>query len=269
MVDLWQMKTYFMKITIFPLCVMMILLSSTFNAQCNAVNVPYTENFNTTAPGAIPVCTTTQVISGSAWRVSANGGLLMYYNENGNSWFYTQGVNLEVGKVYNFKFDYSSDISPQSFAVAYGTSPVNTSMTNVIHDFPNPPVNNAFTSESFTVSPSVTGVYYFGFNYKGGDFGGLMIDNVSVALQATLSATEARYLKDGVEVYPNPAKDDLFVKNFKKNTEVEILDISGKLALSLSGVKEKIDVSQLMRGTYFLVIKNEDGTLSKTKFIKR
>lgn len=256
-----------MKIITFSFCVMMILLSSAFNAQCNAINVPYSENFNSSL---LPPCTSTQVISGGTeWQAHLGGLYIGDTNANPNSWFYTRGFNLQAGNVYKITFDYSGNYFPQSFAVAYGTAQADTSMTNVIQEFPNIPNNTAPVLASITFSPSATGVYYFGFNYKGGNPGTLLLDNLSITLQSTLSASEVRHLKDNVEVYPNPVKDYLFIKNAKKNAGTEILDVSGKLVLSLTGIKEKIDVSQLIRGTYFLVIKNEDGTLSKTKFIKR
>lgn len=260
---------------------MMTSLSSALNAQsitvnvpsggvCTAIDVPYFEDFNA---NILPTCTSTQVISGgTAWQANLNS---LYINDTGpdpDSWFYTQGINLQAGKVYKIKFGYSAYMSPQSFKVAYGTSPVNTSMTNIIQEFlniPSIPFDAPFIPASLTVTPSITGVYYFGFNYIDGDPWMLRVDDLSITLQSTLSASEVEHLKNDVEVYPNPATDDLLVKNSQKNTGAEILDISGRVVLSLEKINEKIDVSQLVKGTYFLVIKNEDGTLSKTKFIKK
>ncbi|MEY8758716.1 T9SS type A sorting domain-containing protein [Chryseobacterium tongliaoense] len=264
-----------MKIALFSLLMMTSSLS-VFNAQCTAVNVPYVENFDTTASGTIPSCTAIQAIGTSgSWSVynspfGITGRSLYMFggSPDADSWFYTQGINLQAGKVYKLAFDQSAP-SPQGLALVYGTSPINTSMTNVIQDT-TVPASSTLEPVSFTFTPSVTGVFYLGFHYKGGNgYPALIVDNISVTLQSTLSTSEVTHLKDDIEVYPNPAKDYLFVKNSKKNTVAEILDISGKVVLSLNGMKEKIDVSQLIKGTYFLVIKNEDGTLSKTKFIKK
>ncbi|EJL76092.1 T9SS type A sorting domain-containing protein [Chryseobacterium populi] len=260
-----------MKITIFSLYLMLTSLSTMFNAQCNAVNVPYVEDFNTTATGDIPTCTSRQLVSGAVeWQAYDYDGTLMVGDAGPNpeTWFYTQGVNLQAGNVYKLTFDYFGISVPQSFAVAYGTSPVNSSMTNVIQEFLDFPSGTPPVSASLTINPPATGIYYFGFNYKGGGSGVLVVDNVSV-LESNLSSSEVQHLKDAVEIYPNPAKDYLLVKNSKKNTGAEILDVSGKVVFSLTGIKEKIDVSELIRGSYFLVIKNEDGTISKTKFIKK
>lgn len=75
-------------------------------------------------------------------------------------------------------------------------------------------------------------------------------------------------IQNNLIVFPNPVADYLYLKSNQKNLEIEILDPSGRIVLSLSGIKQKIDVSSLSKGNYIIVIKNSDGALSTQKFIK-
>lgn len=248
----------------------MSFLPSVFYAQCNAVDVPYIENFGQTAAGTIPACTSTQQITPHVWKVSSAGVLTISNNyETANSWFYTQGVNLEAGKTYTLALDYKRTASPQSFKVAYGTSPVDTSMTNMIQTFSSV-TNSSAMPVSFAITPSATGVYYFGFNltteYVGMFAGVLLIDNIAVS-QSTLSTLEVQPSKI-LGIYPNPVKNHLYIKGSGKKTEAEIMNEAGQKVLSVNGVLSEIDISGLVKGVYFLVMKNEAGIRFSEKFIK-
>lgn len=253
-----------------------------FITPCTSVNIPYTEDFNSTIAGTLPTCTSQQVInSGGDWDVIDAAGVagfssnVVYTINNStndtNTWFYTNGVNLQAGIPYTFAFDYANYISPQSFKVAYGNSPINTSMTNLIHDYSGIDVTT-YTPGSFTITPSATGVYYLGFNVyttiaMSGGFGVMMFDNISLTT-STLSTSE-NLLSENLQVYPNPTSDYLSIKGAKKVSGIKVFDVSGKMVLFSEKVEQKIDVSQLIKGTYILNLKNTDGTSSTHKFIKK
>lgn len=60
---------------------------------------------------------------------------------------------------------------------------------------------------------------------------------------------------------PNPAQDKLNIdlKNNHLISEIEIVDLSGKVVLEVSGVtNNQLDVSNLIKGTYFIKIKAQD-----------
>jgi hypothetical protein len=61
----------------------------------------------------------------------------------------------------------------------------------------------------------------------------------------------------------------LYVIGKGKFVEAKILDASGSIVMSFNKVGQKIDVSQLTKGVYVLVIKNTDGTQLSHKFIKK
>ncbi|MCJ7934493.1 MAG: T9SS type A sorting domain-containing protein [Chryseobacterium sp.] len=246
-------------------------------AQCAPVNVPYLENFE--ASSALPDCTSSQAVNSGFWMSSSNVAgfstrVLAGYSStsaNMNLWFYTKAVNLQAGKTYKLAFEYANHLGIQSFKVAYGTSAVDTSMTNLIQDYPNVTVGTK-TPAGFTFTPAVSGVYYFGFNLytaASGRWGYLYLDNISVTEDAALAVSENQLPGNGLKLYPNPTAGYLYVKSDRKIANVKILDASGKLVKSLEKADQKIDVSQLTSGTYMMVVESADGTSSAHNFIKK
>jgi len=63
----------------------------------------------------------------------------------------------------------------------------------------------------------------------------------------------------GVSVFPNPFTDFIDVQNLNEKSEVEILDVQGKIIFSKSTFEknESFDTSQLPTGIYLLKIKTE------------
>ena len=256
--------------------------SANFTTMCDSVNLPYTENFNSNTTTALPQCMDSQIVNAGAtsdWSVGDASGLAgfssyaVYMVTNGidaDTWLYTKGVNLQGGVTYTLSFDYANYLNPQSFKVAYGTSQVNTAMTNVIQSYPDVNVTN-YATGTVDITPSTTGVYYFGFNnYTPGSNGSgyLLMDNIMVT-DSVLSTSENLLSKNSVNIYPNPTSDYLNIKTDKKITEMTVYDISGKKVFSSNSSDRKIDVSQLAKGTYILTIKSADGTMSNQKFIKK
>lgn len=72
-----------------------------------------------------------------------------------------------------------------------------------------------------------------------------------------------------VSIYPNPASDELFLKSENIDiTQVHVFDISGTKVLEFSENNDRIDVSALAQGLYFLEI-TSDGKKHLQKFIKK
>jgi len=68
-------------------------------------------------------------------------------------------------------------------------------------------------------------------------------------------------------IYPNPTTDNLFINQVQDLTKVEVINMNGQLVLSKNNNLEKINVSRLQNGMYFLKIYTENGSSSK-KFVK-
>lgn len=92
--------------------------------------------------------------------------------------------------------------------------------------------------------------------------------NIIDWVTGNLSTTETQ--KSITQIYPNPAKDFISIKNEKtENLSYQIFDISGKLILSgKSKSNEKIDIQNLEKGNYFLQIQSENGQNENLKLIK-
>jgi len=74
-----------------------------------------------------------------------------------------------------------------------------------------------------------------------------------------------------LNVYPNPAQDLLNVNGFDlSNAEIEILDISGRMVSTslFSSTNSTIDISNLSKGTYHLVVYNNSEKVDVVKFLK-
>lgn len=81
-----------------------------------------------------------------------------------------------------------------------------------------------------------------------------------------LSTSEIK-TSENPSIYPNPASDYIYIKNFKNLKSYKISDASGRLIMNGNIKSEKIDVRNLLKGNYFLQIDADGNTLS-FKFIK-
>lgn len=166
-----------------------------FTTQCSSVNVPYNQNFESVTVPALPSCTSVQNAgTGNNWvsyslttaSFGFTAGKVLRYSYNttnaANTWFYTPGLNLTGGTQYVIKFRVgSSDTAfTEKMKVAYGTSAVNTAMTNLIADYPEVVhANSSYDTYYFT--PATTGVYYVGFNaYSALDQAFLYLDDITI-----------------------------------------------------------------------------------------
>ncbi|SIQ02166.1 Por secretion system C-terminal sorting domain-containing protein [Chryseobacterium sp. RU37D] len=247
------------------------------NAQCNPVNVPYLEDFNSTTDGTIPACTTKEWTVGSGEYfvhdytgqipgITSSGLLGAQTQDLSSGWFYTKGINMQGGTTYTLSFKRGANEN-QSLKVAYGTSAADASMVNLINDTPVFNTMATLVPVTYTFTPASTGVYYLGFNlYTPNSSGAILLDDISVTT-ATLATAETSASRD-MAIYPNPATDYITVQSKQKIAGAEIFDVSGRKVL-LSDKADRINVSSLLKGTYILNVKNADGTSSTHKFIKK
>ncbi|WP_312769166.1 T9SS type A sorting domain-containing protein [Epilithonimonas sp.] len=73
-----------------------------------------------------------------------------------------------------------------------------------------------------------------------------------------------------IQIYPNPAKDELFVTIENSDSEYKIIDAKGSLIFTgkLTSGKNRIDVSKLAAGVYYIISGNTQKT-ETNKFIKQ
>lgn len=68
---------------------------------------------------------------------------------------------------------------------------------------------------------------------------------------------------ENIIVYPNPTNDILFIKNVKHTEGGYITNAQGQIILNISANSHQLDISQLPKGIYFLIIDNKS-----IKFLK-
>lgn len=102
------------------------------------------------------------------------------------------------------------------------------------------------------------------FRYTGADADAVSIDDVQVL--GSVLATDEITVKPKANVYPNPTKGEITVKTEKKIKSLTVFDVSGKQIMT--GNTEKIDLSNLSKGTYLVAIDFFDGTSVAKKVLK-
>ncbi|WP_288374723.1 reprolysin-like metallopeptidase [Chryseobacterium culicis] len=88
------------------------------------------------------------------------------------------------------------------------------------------------------------------------------------AVASLLAVSEAGNVKS-VKIYPNPAEDVLNVINVSANAAYEIFNAPGQLISNGTIGEGKINVSNLVKGVYFITISNGKEEKTTTKFVKK
>ncbi|MEO6304788.1 MAG: T9SS type A sorting domain-containing protein, partial [Bacteroidia bacterium] len=116
----------------------------------------------------------------------------------------------------------------------------------------------------------LTGGIYWNPN---GDFGCQMIKNFMVVNTTGLAKNVA--IQNEIEIYPNPANGTAHIKfDLSKNQNVtyRVMDVSGKLIQqktisNMMGGFEKVDVSKLNNGIYFVSFELENNVMMTKKLV--
>lgn len=91
-------------------------------------------------------------------------------------------------------------------------------------------------------------------------------------LAVTICATGLEELNSAnISIYPNPAQDIVYIEGINiLNKEITIIDVVGKKVISskVRSNKQKIDISSLTQGLYFIQLNDGNDTITH-KFIKK
>jgi hypothetical protein len=254
----------------------------TFTTLCSSANLPYLVDFESVTTPDLPGCTmNTNMGSGNDWETSdppsdsqgfITNVLRYHYNSSNaaNAWFFTQGLNLTAGVQYTISYKYGNNSSTyaEKLKVAYGTSPVESAMTNSVADYPS--INDEMAhTESITFTVPVTGVYFFGFNaYSDADQFNLYVDDISIS-NANLATSEVSAAKNSIKVYPNPFTDVLNISDVKNVKNVSVTDVAGRLLKTIPNPESTIHLRDLMQGVYLVTLEMKDGSKQTIKAIKK
>ena len=85
-------------------------------------------------------------------------------------------------------------------------------------------------------------------------------------LGSMLGTKEANKL--GTEIFPNPVNEVLNITKVSNNATFTIYNVAGQFISKGKVTNNKVNVSSLAKGVYFIEI-SEKGATSKMKFIKK
>jgi hypothetical protein len=133
---------------------------------------------------------------------------------------------------------------------------------------------STLTSGSITTNaaivPNTYNVYTFGTDVPQ-TTREMFVQADSVEAQESLEiAKENERLSEEVEtaVFPNPARDRLFVRNGHKVRQISVFDLNGRRIISASGINEKgMDVQGIPAGIYVVNVEDYNGKTTSRKII--
>ncbi len=108
---------------------------------------------------------------------------------------------------------------------------------------------------------------YIAFKFNAAStFDNLYIDNVTYEDNPTLSVNNVD-VNNAVAIFPNPVMNELHIRGMLIEA-VQIYSVNGTRILSQNSNSQKIDVSNLSSGMYFINLKDVNGTTVIRKFVK-
>ncbi len=248
--------------------------------SCDAVDLPYAENFDAAPAYALPACMATDVISGNTWLTwAAPEGMTgmvaaVGYTDAGSpdmdSWLFTKGLNLTAGTTYRLTFDYFN-LTPtytERMKVAFGSDTTGAAMTNPLADYPSIQSAGVLNAD-ILFTPATSGVFYIGFQcYSIADQNYLYLDDILVE-PATTTGLDALAHANAVSIFPNPASSELFIATPQDQpVHVQVYDMVGQLVMA-QGHTTRLDISALVPGSYSLLITDVRGVAqSHAQFVK-
>ncbi|KQR94966.1 peptidase M1 [Chryseobacterium sp. Leaf180] len=179
------------------------------------------------------------------------------FTEFFNDWIYGQGYpsyTIKWKQVGNF-ITFKASQTQSNPSVNFYEMPLPIKVIGTSGQVAFLALNNTFNNQYFTeaVTFPVASVQ-FNYDYQ------IIEKNSTVAQDATLSTAET--VKEVFSIYPNPARNELFVSGLKRETDYQIYSADGRL-VKQGKTDKKIEISFLTKGVFFLKIANSDF-----KFVK-
>ena len=93
-------------------------------------------------------------------------------------------------------------------------------------------------------------------------------DAVNIFRNELLTLSVPELTKSDIIIYPNPAFDQLFIKQYAAEvTSVNFYDTTGRLVLSrVISAHDSIPINTLVQGTYFVVIEGQNSAFKLIKY---
>jgi hypothetical protein len=125
--------------------------------------------------------------------------------------------------------------------------------------------NNQISGSSFSIIVSPTSTTTYWVRRIGTSTCSNTTDCASVTVTVTVGIDEVT--TDEIVIYPNPTQSEIFIKSELRIEKVEIYSIVGALLQIERNVSEKISISTLPYGVYFIKVFTEKGIVT-SKIVK-
>lgn len=227
--------------------------SSTYEYISNVTVTPQSGSAMSNTSGA---STYTDFSSNSAKYINLNKGTSNNQISVTKAWAnttYNEAVSVWIDFDRNGVFDASErilNVAPSK------TTPVTATFAVPMTAYSGPKILKMRVIMSDAAISSPCGTFSYG---EVEDYGVLIGD-----VLGTSDATKTQ----GVQVYPNPAVNELNITNVSRKATYTIYSTSGQVVDSGAVSDSKVKVSQLTKGVYIIDVKDNDSS-SKVKFIKK
>jgi len=88
-------------------------------------------------------------------------------------------------------------------------------------------------------------------------------------VSASLTGITTAAMLSEVEVWPNPANENIYIKSNSVISNIYITDVTGKTVFTQNKSENTINISSLDAGLYIMQIKTKDGMIVPFKFVKQ
>ena len=222
-----------------------------------SATLPYSESFENALDKSMPVNMTTQNSSNTFadifWQttdlLTPATGTKMAINgspfTNAKSWLFTPSFDFIAGRTYELTYKISATGSAGTLNVKYGRKAGESAMNTAIGTNSNIS-NTAYSTKTFTLSPTITGDHHVGFEYNAGVNNQLiLLDDIALRLlpSAIQLAEGERKASSEIEeeftvsLYPNPSEREVFLKVKKPlETTIKVYTMNGSELLITSQV---------------------------------
>jgi hypothetical protein len=128
-----------------------------------------------------------------------------------------------------------------------------------------------FDPETNTISGTLNEVASYNIKITATDTAGASVSDIFKLSVEQVTAIENINASDNLSIFPNPARETIHISSntlLSKNTNYQLLDIRGKIAKQGMLESDRIEISDLDSGIYFLLLTVDGNTISKMLMIE-
>ncbi len=183
-----------------------------------------------------------------------------------NEYLITPAIALPAGSNYCVSYwvrNMNSSYADR-YALKLSTTGTNESDFNVTLQASNAP-SSTFTLKTHDLSAYAGQTIYLAFQHTGDDLFGLFLDDFYIGEPTGIENFES--LNSTISIYPNPAKNNLYIESAAQINQIDIFSMHGALVKSVNGDQREINISDLSSGIYMVKTYTNNG-VSVQKFVK-